>query len=182
MFMTAGKKRDDILLEGFDLLRRGYDKLQSNSDRLQESFDKLQANFDKLQANFDKLQANSDRLQESFDKLQLNFDRLQSNFDRLEVNFDKLSGRVDAQFQNLKDDMRDQFKQVTRGLDTLTTRVDSLEKVVLEHGDRILGLENKVGHVTLEIRELRVEIRDRVIVRLDNQESRIYKLERQGGN
>ena len=92
---------------------------------------------------------------------------------------------VRSEAQAFREDVRDQMRSLHNAIGEVRADVAELKKefqvfkkLLIDLGDRVVKLENQGQHMNLEIRELRVEISDRMIVRIDDHEGRIYKLEK----
>ena len=77
----------------------------------------------------------------------------------------------------LLEEVRDQLKFMAEAIGTLIKRIESLENRMDTLERVVLDMDARLTHLALEVRELKIEMRERVVVRLDNYEGRIYKLE-----
>ena len=106
-------------------------------------------------------------VKDRFDIVNKRFDSIDKKFDRVEARLDRLETGMTHVEQAILGQTEDIIKLKAIGTEH-TAHFGEINK-------RISDMDQKF---TLEIRELRVEIRDRVIVRIDNHEGRIYNLER----
>ena len=113
------------------------------------------------------------------------FAAIRAEMDRDRKDTAKGFAAVRSEAQAFREDVRDQMRSLHNAIGEVRADVAELKKefqifkkLLIDLGDRVVKLENQGRHMNLEIRELRVEISDRMIVRIDDHEGRIYKLEK----
>ena len=83
-----------------------------------------------------------------------------------------------AEFNAFKEDICDQVKSLANGQARLSARVGVFEDLLVDLGDRMVKVEGGNREIKLEIREMRVEMRDRLVIRIDDHEGRTFTLEK----